>query len=76
VLVPNGLPEALVMASATSGYRENGEYGELGLRESTKMMHRGKEKEEQQRWQPPPPTRWFSDEIELSGSGEQMRQEL
>jgi hypothetical protein len=25
VLVPNGLPEALVMASVTGGYRENGD---------------------------------------------------
>jgi hypothetical protein len=31
VLVPNGLPEALMMATDASGYRANGWYGELVL---------------------------------------------
>jgi hypothetical protein len=31
MLVPNGLPEALMMATNASGYKANGRYGELGL---------------------------------------------
>jgi hypothetical protein len=31
VLVPNGLPEVLMMATDASRYKANGRHGELGL---------------------------------------------
>jgi hypothetical protein len=38
VRVPNGLLEALIMASATGGCKANGEYSEFYLKERKKMI--------------------------------------
>jgi hypothetical protein len=41
VLVPNSLPEVLMMAAATGGYKANGWYGELYIAERNEMMQKG-----------------------------------